>query len=770
MINKQDILSFTFNEHFNLSNAEILVSNWDKIIEQLPLERQNKIKEKAREFDPLNALKKIIKNKSSINSVKYSFSKSSKSYGRLFAKSASLQGLPREFRSLLAKDYYYDIDYVNCHPCILEQYCLKKSIRCDNLSYYNKNRDKIIDELQDKLKLDKGEIKNVFLTFINGGNKEGLTSISSFMKSFKDEMRNISKIIVQLNPQIFKQVKRSWGEDYSNLEGKVINRILCDIENTLLLTAVDYLTNKGYNIDCLIFDGFLIRIDENKTISSSLFDEVSKYVDENTGYNLKLVHKDFDNIINLNDFELEKKVDDLKEQETYYKDKEDFERNHFKIMCPPSYTSVFEDGELYIQSTETFRHSYSHKITSKITLISGKPALINEPFTFFWYKDPNIRVYKKADFYPNIKSCPIDVYNLFNGFEAEKYEPINNLQTQQELIEPIINQLKVIAQENYIFLIIYYAFIIQYPECKTNVNIIITGKDGTGKSIINDFYREKILGQDISSQTDDTDELFGKFSNIYVKKLFLQIDEISKEDFSKKKLEKLKNITTSKTVKYEKKGFDSITINNYINIVMTTNNDFTVPISQTDRRNIFFKCDDIYMKNFDYWTKLSNHLKRNDVARAFYEFLRDYDLSTVFQGHNIESGLQFIRPITEMTTEIKSLCLPYNYRFLSALTSCNLYHDNDFEDIDGDLINQEREDLLLLKAHNLYELYIKWFEKCRWLNSKPSSIKKFFMDIKDVPCIKKIKRNDAAYYIIIKKELKDYLETNKLFDEDSYIY
>lgn len=768
MIIKNDLISFTYNEYIDIKKANILINNFEKIITQLPEQRQKKINENKKEFDFLNSLKKIVKNKNGCNPVKYSFSKLSKYYGRLFAKSASLQGLPREFRSILAKDNYYDIDFVSCHPNLLEQYCEKQGIKCDKLSYYNRNRDEIFNELKTTIDYNREESKNLFLTFLNGGYKEGLTYMNDFLKDFKDEMTLIHKLIVQLNPKIYKQVKRSFGENEPNLNGKLINRILCNLENEVMLTAVEYLMNKGYNIDCFIFDGFLIRIEDNKVVNQELLDNTSQYVYEKTSYNLKLVNKPFDDIINLNEFYENINNEQDKEQEkineiTYYKDKENFEKTHFKIMYPPSYVSIDNEGELYIQQTEKFHQSYSH-ISTKVLRGEGDKSYIDEvQFTKVWIYDKNIRVYDKADFYPNKLKCPNNVYNLYKGFKAEKYEPINNEERINELIEPIINQLKIIAQENYEFLIVYYAFIIQHPELKTNVNIIICGKDGCGKSIINDFFRKKILGEELSSQTADTEDLFSRFSNIFVKKLFIQIDEVSIEDFNKKKLEKLKNITTCNTIKYEKKGFDEITINNYANLVMTTNNDFVIPISQTDRRNIFFKSLETYVGNHKYWNEFSKHLNKEEVARAFYEYLLNYDLSSILDGINIENGLQSIKPVNSFTNELKALCLQTIYRFYSALTSY-IYETNNF--IKEEYSDQNR--YIIINASNLYEIYSNWYIKCGF-NNKPSTLTKFFIDIKKIDGISKNKNKDYNIYIIDKKKVKEYLETNKLYDEDAYI-
>ena len=132
LIPLQDIQGLVFNEYINLKNALKVLKNWDKVVEGLPEERKLKIKEKSKEFDPLLSLKKICKNNSEINNVSYLPSKNLKNRGRLFATTASLQNLPKEFRGVLASNYY-DVDMVNCHPNILLQYCKKNGILCEKI-------------------------------------------------------------------------------------------------------------------------------------------------------------------------------------------------------------------------------------------------------------------------------------------------------------------------------------------------------------------------------------------------------------------------------------------------------------------------------------------------------------------------------------------------------------------------------------------------------------------------------------------------------------
>ncbi len=102
----QDIQGLVYNEYIDLNNALKILKNWDDIISKLPDERKRKIEEKRKEFDFLISLKKICKNKSPVNNVSYLPSKNLKNMGRLFAQSASLQNLPKEFRGAIGANYH----------------------------------------------------------------------------------------------------------------------------------------------------------------------------------------------------------------------------------------------------------------------------------------------------------------------------------------------------------------------------------------------------------------------------------------------------------------------------------------------------------------------------------------------------------------------------------------------------------------------------------------------------------------------------------------
>ena len=54
----------------------------------------------------------------------------------------------------------------------------------------------------------------------------------------------------------------------------------------------------NYEVDVLVFDGFMVRKNSDKPITDELLGDISKYVLEKTDYFLKFVEKPLDNTIN----------------------------------------------------------------------------------------------------------------------------------------------------------------------------------------------------------------------------------------------------------------------------------------------------------------------------------------------------------------------------------------------------------------------------------------------------------------------------------------
>jgi hypothetical protein len=214
----------------------------------------------------------------------------------------------------------------------------------------------------DDYQLNKGDVKQLFLSVMNGGKREGITE--PFFTKLKTECETIHTFISSLYPKLYKDVcKRKEFDVYEDVckrkefdvNGSLTNIILCNLENEILLNAVQYLISKDFIVDVLVFFGCMIRKEEDKEITPELLNGLNRYVFEKTGYDIKFIEKDLDTYIDL--CVSESPNNDIEASITYYKDKEEFENPHLIIIHPPIYISMIK-GKFELQSRDGLFQSY----------------------------------------------------------------------------------------------------------------------------------------------------------------------------------------------------------------------------------------------------------------------------------------------------------------------------------------------------------------------------------------------------------------------------
>jgi len=377
-------------------------------------------------------MKKIIKIKQNMIHTKYNFSKTLQTYVRLFAQNPSLASLPREMRNSLAHGQYYDVDMKNGHPSILSQHCLENSIRCDILDSYVKDRDTIISKVCDENNVDKGDAKISILSILNGG--EGGKLKGSFIESFKTEIKAIHSHVCRLNVDEFKKVQRR--KDF-NKEGTMMNILLCKLEHMLLMNAVLFMTELGYNVDVLVFDGFMVR--KTKELTQEVLDNLNLYIKDKTAHNMIFIEKKLENSIDLSKYP--DTLDEAEVDVSYYKDKEQFEKTHLKITHPSLYMTMMDDGTYDMQCEAKITNSYRHL---KSTVQNDKGQAMKVSFINSWINDEHIRLYRKLVFVPQPLEYDKRDYNTWRDFEQEKVNlPIEFIWKQTFMLKNIKNSFQI---------------------------------------------------------------------------------------------------------------------------------------------------------------------------------------------------------------------------------------------------------------------------------------------------------------------------------------
>lgn len=631
MTSLKELEGYTYTEYINRADAYKLVQNWPDIFKGLPKKRQDKIRSSIDNGqDPILHLKKIIKNKGDIIHTKYNFSKNLGTYGRLFPQNTSLASMPREIRNCLANEKYYDIDMKNAHPVLLSQYCKKNNIRCDVLDEYVKNRDTILNEICKDSNIEHDEAKQTFLSILNGG-KGGGWQIpkykGTFIYNFKQEIKSVHDSICRINTDEYKKVARR--KDF-NKEGTMMNIILCKLEHMILMNAVMFMTERGYNVDVLVFDGFMVR--KIKEITPEILIQLQKYIKEKTDYDIEFVEKTMENKIDLNKYP--DPLDEDKPEVTYYKDKEEFELDHIKIMHPSMFLSFMKDGFIDHQCESKLQASYRHKRT---TYLDEKNKLQNGSFISRWLHDPNIRVYRRKVFDPDVENTDKEDYNVWRGFHNEKKPLIQD----EKVKEDYINQYKNFAYNmvgkneacmNY--LLAWCANIIQNPAKRSCICLVLYSYDeGVGKNMFTKTL-DKCIGKTYVNYISDVgNQLFGKHSSAEMDKLLIVLNEVKGKD-TYGNTDLFKTRITDDVREVELKGKDTMQINNFCSYIINSNNLNSVNAGEKDRRFCVIDCNNDKIMDKMYFKEYSKNINDNPEAiKCIYEYLKSFNIEEVVPNY-----------------------------------------------------------------------------------------------------------------------------------------
>lgn len=320
-----------------------------------------------------------------------------------------------------------------------------------------------------------------------------------------------------------------------------------------------------------------------------------------------------------------------------------FEKNHFKVMNPAQYVRLHtrDDGTKTIQLCAEIGTQYANMFT-----------LANELFVSKWQKDETIRCYETVGFYPNPSKCPVDEFNLYNGFAVADIEP----QEPAPDISRILHQIHCLVahnEEHYNYLIRYIAHMFQFPEIKALVYLTFNGANGTGKDSFWEFVG-MLLGDELylpNARLED--DICGRFNFISSRRILIQCQEVSREA-AKKYKDTIKRIVTQTKGIYEDKGVKQVKLNSYERYVFTTNDEVPMFVDQGERRPCIFTPSGEHCGDTKYWNTLFADYQNPAVQRAFYDYLMKIDLT----GWDITN-----RPITDTYRDAAIVSAPPLARF-----------------------------------------------------------------------------------------------------------
>ena len=284
--------SVTLNEFCDQKKAKWLLENIDRV----PIRESN-----DPTYDPKANITRYCKQvlQTQCGFIKQIY-KNFEGKGRYYLKNNQIgfQSIMREYRSVLCSDDYYDIDMKNCQPTILEQYCIKNSIKCDELTKYNKNRDKLFKKFE-LLNISKEIVKKEFITMMYGGAKSVLLSKVADVDGFYASMQNILVEVTKIN-EYWRNI--ATDKDKNNIIGSTTSYICQEIENDILMLSMKFLKKRHFDIGALCFDGLMIR--KTHDLTPSIIRDLNKFIEAESHYKIEFVIKQFEFVVKINPDEL----------------------------------------------------------------------------------------------------------------------------------------------------------------------------------------------------------------------------------------------------------------------------------------------------------------------------------------------------------------------------------------------------------------------------------------------------------------------------------
>lgn len=657
--------------------------------------------------------------------VRYYMHESQEGYGRMKCQvlADGLHAVPfvhmkREVRAHLAEAYYWDVDMVNCQPCLFKQKLDQLGVSCLLLETYVTQRESCLREVISTCSVPRDAAKNLFIRLLYLGSvaawreEYSCADPPAWIHDLAVELRKNAEMLCSL-PE-FQDLKGYCARRpltiSESLEasgpvtaiGSLLALYLQTLECKCIRALVESIQSDGRKVGGIIYDGAHVeKLSGEQTVPRSCLSQWRVAVLRKTGYDVELSVKPFaldpDWLCASSDAEQENNnIWDERWMQghilfTYEEMKAHWEQRSFKIVQGGNYVREEKDKRVPM-SDRVLLESYKHLHHAQVrTDDNGRVTVQFKPFITHWVKDPLIRRYKSMVFRPPPLETPSEMYNIWNGFAVERHAASSGCgaPTESAAVKLFLDFISILCsrkQDVADYLLDWIAQIFQQPSRKTGVALLLKGEEGVGKNRFTDLLGA-MLGADKTLNTSSPkNTLYGEFTQLREGKFLIVINEANGGDnFAANDI--IKDMITSDTFVCNAKSQNSYSIECFARFIFTTNNDNCLKVDSGSRRYQVIQVSSELKGNTEYFKALSAAMEDPHNRYDFYRYLMARDISRRDWIND--------RPLTESFAEMVSLNLPYEFHFIKDLI---LAHDS------------TAKPMLTLTSEELFHRFNEWLQ------------------------------------------------------------
>jgi hypothetical protein len=256
-------------------------------------------------------------------------------------------------------------------------------------------------------------------------------------------------------------------------------------------------------------------------------------------------------------------------------------------------------------------------------------------------RDPSTLKYDSVAFHPSPQPR-----NVLNFWRPHAVIPESGNWADGPIADLLMDVICAGNKTNYFWLLKFLAHMLQKPDEKPTVAIILLGGQGTGKGM---FYRLlKEVWPYTMLQVHDIDDVVGKFTAALERNYGVWMDE-AMFTHDNKSMEKLKAVISEHQIRIEEKYQPKRTIDSFHRIFAASNNDHFANIGSDDRRFFILKVSGSHAQDTSYFGRYIEALNDGVSLPAFVDHLLEADISD-FNVHlrpkTTEHGEQKLKSLT----------------------------------------------------------------------------------------------------------------------------
>ena len=302
-------------------------------------------------------------------------------------------------------------------------------------------------------------------------------------------------------------------------------------------------------------------------------------------------------------------------------------RDHALVLMGSKAVVIKENAEGPIEDRQRVLtiEAFCHWLGNRFTEVRDQRGAVKSiTYAQAWLRSPDRRQYSGIEFHPdpdNAQGTP-GYLNLWRGFAVKPKPKDHGWKTLRDHL--LVN---VCAGDESLFewVLGFFAHIVQRPRERIGVALVLQGRQGSGKTIVGQHFGALFPAHYFL--VDDPRYVVGNFNVHMANCLLLQADEAVWAG-DKAAAGRLKGLITSPFQQIEAKEIDPIRMNNFVRLVMTSNERWVVPAGMDERRFAVLEVDPRCAGNSDYFREMGAELAAGGYSALLHDLLA-FDLERI---------------------------------------------------------------------------------------------------------------------------------------------